>query len=279
MKDFQRPAGLSCLYNSPVERHVKERLVGAAVLVAAAVILIPELLSGPRHATTAAAPVRVGEAPIKTYTIDLNRPRAAPAAVEESAPPPEASEPVAADEISPAPTPVGRDASATVDAPVTASPAEPAAANPPPAVPTPKPMMVKPTQTKPESVPGKPAAPRTNAPKPAATDEVRKSPPPEVTEPRRDNALALASTVPNSKAAAAKQWAVQLGSFASKANAERLVQEWEGRGQHGMMASVKTARGTLYRVRLGPFADRAAADAALRKVKPTISGAAVVAHP
>lgn len=245
-----------------MERHVKERLVGAAVLVAAAVILIPELLSGPRHATTAAAPVLAGEAPIKTYTIDLNRSPDAPAAVEESAPPPEASEPIAANETSPAPTPAGpgqgatTDAqpSAAVDAPVTASSAEPATANPPSTVPTPKPATAKPTQTKPESAPGKPAA-------------------------ARDNALALTSTVPNSQAATAKQWAVQLGSFASKANAERLVKEWEGRGQHGMMAPVKAASGTLYRVRLGPFADRAAADEALRKVKPTISGAAVVAHP
>jgi DedD protein len=30
-----------------VERIVKERLVGAAVLMAAAIILIPEMLSGP----------------------------------------------------------------------------------------------------------------------------------------------------------------------------------------------------------------------------------------
>jgi cell division septation protein DedD len=72
---------------------------------------------------------------------------------------------------------------------------------------------------------------------------------------------------------------VQLGSFASKANAERLVKEWEGRGQHGMTAPVKAANGTLYRVRLGPFMTRDSADEVLRKVKPTVAGAAVVAHP
>jgi DedD protein len=77
-----------------VERKVKERLVGAAVLMAAAIILIPEMLSGPDRkspADSTAAQAR-NDAPIKTYTIDLSHSSSEqpPAAVvDDRAPPPE----------------------------------------------------------------------------------------------------------------------------------------------------------------------------------------------
>lgn len=77
-----------------MERKVKERLVGAVVLMAAAIILIPEMLSGPDRkspAEPAAAQAR-NDAPIKTYTIDLSHSTSEqpPAAVVDNrAPPPE----------------------------------------------------------------------------------------------------------------------------------------------------------------------------------------------
>ena len=80
-----------------MERVVKERLVGAAVLMAAAIILIPEMLSGPDRdsESEAAAPAR-SAAPIKTYTIDLSQSPTAqptPSVVDNRAPPPEAPAP------------------------------------------------------------------------------------------------------------------------------------------------------------------------------------------
>ncbi len=93
------------LYFAAVERKVKERLVGAAVLMAAAIILIPEMLSGPDRESppdSAAAQAR-NDAPIKTYTIDLSHSASEqpPAAVVENrAPPPE--DPPAAEQPSPA---------------------------------------------------------------------------------------------------------------------------------------------------------------------------------
>jgi cell division septation protein DedD len=72
---------------------------------------------------------------------------------------------------------------------------------------------------------------------------------------------------------------VQLGSFASKASAERLVKEWEGRGQQAFVMPVKSGSNTLYRVRLGPFAERGAAEEILGKAKASAANAAVVAHP
>jgi len=84
---------------------------------------------------------------------------------------------------------------------------------------------------------------------------------------------------PAANAPTSRQWAVQLGSFASKTGAERLAKEWEDRGQKAFVMPVKSGSNTLYRVRLGPFAERGAADEALRKVGSRIAGAAVVAHP
>ncbi len=73
------------LYSAPVDRHLKERMVGAVVLVATAVILIPEMLSGPRSTSQLpAAPTTENRSTVdestklKTYSIDLSKP--APAA-------------------------------------------------------------------------------------------------------------------------------------------------------------------------------------------------------
>jgi len=71
-----------------VEKHVKERLVGAAVLAAAAIILVPEMLSGPGGArqktsvrgeaavtsdATADMKSEAASGSLKTYSIDLNQ--------------------------------------------------------------------------------------------------------------------------------------------------------------------------------------------------------------
>ena len=52
-----------------MDTRIKERLVGAIVLVAIVVIVVPELLTGQRSAPTpASAP---GTVPLRTVTIDL----------------------------------------------------------------------------------------------------------------------------------------------------------------------------------------------------------------
>lgn len=72
---------------------------------------------------------------------------------------------------------------------------------------------------------------------------------------------------------------MQLGSFSSKATAERIAKEASGSGQTAFVMPVKSGANTLYRVRVGPFADRAAANAALVGIKQRVANAAVVAHP
>lgn len=71
------PAGTFCRYTrapairlATMETRVKERLVGAVILVALIVALVPEILSGPRRPTTAGGASN-SEQPLRTYTIDL----------------------------------------------------------------------------------------------------------------------------------------------------------------------------------------------------------------
>lgn len=209
-----------------MERLVKERLVGAAVLMAAAIILIPEMLSGPDRVSHDEQPAQSrSDAPIKTYTIDLSHsPSVQPAAavVENRAPPPE----------------------------------EPAIAQ------TPAPQPADEGQAKPE-VPQQEPSP---APAPVASTSVRQPKYP----------LASDGSAPTSRVASRK-WAVQIGSYAREATAERIAKQLRDQGKSAFVMPVKSGNATLYRVRIGPMQDRASAEAALRDVKS--AGAAVVPHP
>jgi cell division septation protein DedD len=60
-------------------------------------------------------------------------------------------------------------------------------------------------------------------------------------------------------------WAVQLGSFASKANAEKLLHQLPGSGFY--LVSSGSGPSSRYRVRMGPLADRGAAERAVTKLK------------
>jgi DedD protein len=232
------------LYFVSVERIVKERLVGAAVLMAAAIILIPEMLSGPdRDSRAESAAQSRTDAPIKTYTIDLSEsPSAQPAAppvVENRAPPPE--EPPTAQPSGQAfagPQPAGGDQvkpevsqqSAAVTPPPAAVHTEPA-----------EPVVEAPTAT---------PAPARTATRPLASD----------------------AGTPTSG-----RWAVQIGSYAREGTAERIAKQLRDQGRSAFVMPVKSGGATLYRVRIGPMNDRASAEAALRDVKSP--GAAIVSHP
>lgn len=59
--------------------------------------------------------------------------------------------------------------------------------------------------------------------------------------------------------APAPQWAVQVGSFAGRANAERLSGWCRDQGYGVKVEPLRQGSGTLYRVRVGPYPSRAAA--------------------
>jgi DedD protein len=64
-----------------VERQLKERLIGAAVLVAIAVIMVPEMFSGPRSHQELASDAVAPAGQLKTYRVEL---QAAPHAATQS---------------------------------------------------------------------------------------------------------------------------------------------------------------------------------------------------
>jgi cell division septation protein DedD len=60
---------------------------------------------------------------------------------------------------------------------------------------------------------------------------------------------------------------VQLGSFASRANAEKLVHQLKAGGSPVYVISSGSGPSLRYRVRMGPMADRGAAERAMVKLK------------
>jgi cell division septation protein DedD len=207
-----------------VENRTKERLTGALILVALLVVLVPELLSGraPRHggdAVPEARPATEGP-PLRTYTMDLAAPADATSAGQSALNVKPADAAVALPAPAPAPEPIPAPEPAPASLPSTA-----ATAAAPAGETTPKPA---------------PAAKPEPAPRPAAA-------------PNRSAAQTSAADKP--APASGKGWFVQVGSFAKRENAQRYVQQL---GKQGYAAQV-LGGGALYRVRVGPVADRAAA--------------------
>jgi DedD protein len=205
-----------------MERRLKERLIGASILVVLIVLVVPELLSGPKstapapHALQLPAAASSDEA-IRNVTVDLTTSKA-PA----TADPETASEPASTAAV-PAP-----DAASTM----------PAAAAPVPAAPAP-PM---------------PAAPVPAVPRPVA---VESSAPPPISK----------GGAAHGEVSRPAAWAVQLGSFANRANADNLVHQLKAQGFAVYVLSGGSGAATRHRVRVGPLTDRDAAERTAAKLK------------
>ena len=223
-----------------MDSRAKQRLTGAIILVALFVLLVPELLTGPRKAG--------GDAPseegMRRYTIDLDAPAS-------GTPPAAPGEPAGAVELPPVAEDAGHDDDvararpgesaqpATVHPEAAAPAATPAASAPAPSVVTP---MTRPTVAA--------------TPVPAASTQRPTTAAPVHTETARPPAPAASESV------ARGGFAVQLGSFVSRENAERLVREMTAKGFNAFLApTIKTGGRDLYRVRVGPTRDRASAEA------------------
>ena len=124
--------------------------------------------------------------------------------------------------------------------------AAPAEATPPPSPPVPDPRAAEPSAA---SAPNALPAPAT--------------------------APATASATASPGASVAGSWAVQLGSFANRANAERLARQVKAQG-FKVSVSQESAGRRLYRVRVGPARDHAAASALASQLAATGHRGAVV---
>jgi DedD protein len=207
-----------------METRLKERLTGAAILVALIVLVVPELFHG-QHQDVASNTSSSGEGPpVRSYTIDLSNGSARTAPLQST----ESSGESAAG------TPPASGRAASTPAVLT------------PAVPTP-------------AAPAAPALPASRPKPPAVTPA----------------APVAAPNHAGAKTGSAGSWSVQLGLFASRDNAERLMHSAQGKG---FPVSVSDADGKgLYHVVAAGLADRTAAQALQGRLQAQGFQAALVA--
>ena len=207
-----------------MDRRVKERLIGASILVALIVLVVPELLSGPKPAALSAPRPATAPEPTRNVTVDLATSKAP-----------------ANSEVEPAGT-QGSPASLGQSSSVSAA----EGADPAPATPVAAPPVAVPPVAAPPVV----AAPAATSPSTAA--------------PARPAAVETAVFSPISSRAA---WAVQLGSFANRANAENLSHQLKGQGFPVYVLPGGSGASVRYRVRVGPLANRDSAQRTAAKLK------------
>ena len=229
---------------------LKQRLIGATVLVALAVIFLPMLVQGPEpeQSVTEAVPLDAPDKPtvdtegraLETREILLPQPNGA-------APTPADNNPPASDDPNAVAT-VDTTVAPRVDAvsgeslntasPVTATPETPRSAN-----------TAATTTT--ESLPTAPTP--TLAPAPA-------TPATATTAPATRPEPATASPLP--VATASGNFAVNVGSYANVANAEALLAKLKAAGLTAYAESTSLDGKAVRRIRLGPFAQRGEAERA-----------------
>lgn len=193
-----------------MDRALKERIIGAVVLVVFVVLVVPIFLDGPPGdgEIVTEKVLLPGQDAQKTQTVVLSRDRSEPVPVAEGAA--QAAEP-----------PAG----------------EPATEQPAPAVEAP-------------------------AERPAPQPEPERKPPP--------SQPAASST---------GMWAVQLGSFSNKDNAEKLAADLRKQGYAAFLSQLDTDAGPLHRVRIGPQKDRDSAEAMAARLLKAGHKGQVVPHP
>lgn len=232
---------------------LKQRLIGAAVLVALAMIFLPMLLQGPDETTPDAArvPLSMPDAPdqdFETRELPLALPR-----------PETTGEPVLG-----APTPASDDpnAVATVDAGanvaprVDALPVEPVDEEAPP-------QAV-------DAATGQPIA-RETAPPPAPVPA-----PVPAAAPAPVAATPAPAPQPLPASAGGGRYVVNVGSFSNLANARALADKLRAAGLPVTSESVDVGGKPAMRVRVGPYAERALAEAARQRAERVAGSPTVV---
>ncbi len=206
-----------------MERALKERIIGAVVLVVFVVLVVPIFLDGPPDDAeiVSQSVLLPGQEEQKTQTVVLDRDRTEPV-------------PTAAQ---PTPTPT--------------------------------------TQTRAEPAREEPAEER-----PAPVVQQREEAPPPVPEPVKEPANEPERAAPEPAAASTTgMWAVQLGSFSNKDNAERLASDLRKQGYAAFISEVSTNSGQMHRVRIGPQKDRPSAEQMAGRLEKVGHKGKVVPHP
>jgi cell division septation protein DedD len=237
-----------------MEPSLKTRLLGAAVLIALAVLFVPMMFSStpPKSDADQTVSLEIPPAPdreLQTRTLDV-APNGSPAASGAQPTPAPANAPQQA----PAPTPPG----ASVTPGNSGKLASVDIASRKPADALPEDFANAPAAGKPAAAPAttpKPAKPVATVPASAPTP-----------------ALAPAEALPAGTAGRGS-YSINLSAYADRAKADALVQKVKALGYPVSTASSNQAGKALTRVTAGPFETRAAAEAARLKITAAVPGA------
>lgn len=228
---------------------LKQRLIGAAVLVALAMIFLPMLLQGPDVESPDAAqvPLSMPEAPDQDFEtrelpLALPQPESTGGPVLGNPATPSSDDPNAVATVD-----AGTEPAPRVDAPVPA-PAEEA---PPQAV---------------DAATGQPIARTPPTPEPTPTQEPAPAPTP----------APAAAPEPLPAATAGGRYAVNVGSFSNLANARALADKLRAAGLPVTSESVDVNGKPAMRLRVGPYAERALAEAARQRAERVAGTSTVV---
>ena len=235
-------AGLThAIYSRGMDRALKERIVGAVVLVVIAVLVVPVFLDGPAPdgemiSESVTLPGQDGGDDRRTVVLQLDRDQPLPVSGS---------------------SPDARPASTSSPADNGDSPAAAPAEN----------RDVAPTAVA--------AAPQEEEREPVSEPEPEPEPP--VREP--DPPPSAAAVDVTATESATGMWAVQIGSFSNKENADRLAAGLREKGYAAFLSQVRTGGGELHRVRIGPQKDRDSAEAVAAKLASDDVDGQVVPHP
>ena len=237
-----------------MERPLKQRLIGATILVAVAVLVLPGLLSGRREVVTLEPTRDDSGMPLRAHEFSLGETLTA----EEQA--------VAADELQPDPVPVE-----AVVAP------EPLPITPPSGIPAAAAPATVPAATLPTAPINRPMSPPAAAPasKPSPVPAAANKPaaaPALVTAPPVKAAAVPAATTPIKPASAApvaslSGWVVQIGSFGTQQKADELVAKLQAKGFRAFTLAYTASGRTLHRVRVGPEQNRQKAEQIAKRLE------------
>lgn len=236
-----------------MDRALKERIVGATVLVVIAVLVVPVFLDGPadepEFVTESVTLPGQADRNTRRQTIVLERDR---------------------DEPVPAAGENAREARQSATVPPAQTDQEAAVSSARQQTPPPDPIP-QPAQ---RPAPGTPAPEKSDTEK-SDTDKPAPAPPPEnkaaVTNEAKPTATATES--------ATGMWAVQLGSFSNQANAERLAADLRKAGYAAFLSRVQTSSEVLHRVRVGPQQNRESAERVAARLGSDGHKGQVVPHP
>ncbi len=252
-----------------MDKVLKQRLIGATILIALAVIFVPMLFDGPQD--------RPQQQPV---TLDLPQPAAEREPIRRLALQPEPSRSGSGLPSERDPLPSSDRSRADVGDAIDLLDREPDQEEP---------EQIRPPETPAELAPAEPAIEPETLDEPAGEADSEPAPAveadpepgvettPAATEPPAAEAIPVEP--PSMATSDEPVWLVQVVTFGAIESAEQTVQQLDRLGHEAHINPLVRAEARLHRVRTGPYASRSAADQAAAQIRQTVTGVEpVVVH-